>query len=533
NVTLVVAWNRLAEEDAVAGGTWLVAREAWLAAVCSWLVAAVAGVMVFVACRAWLHEILIFPNDPQRADMLVVIQLGIRRMLQAKNPYTMYQVPWDATMPYGPLMWGPYIAPYLLHADLRFLTIAGELFVPVACAIAAVAGAANGRVAPVAAWLVVLSAIAMSPDLRGFASVGHTPSYWPLLALFAWLAVRERWYAAAVALGLLIVARSTMVSVAPVLVMAVWLRDRRRVGGAIALVAAATVLPYLPFAVWDWRALTYALYGSYVSLMKGFVWTSTDWVQHTIGVSGLLLRAHWQRAVEPVQGVVLLLVYVLGWRALRAGRQPLPWMALALLAFSLTTLWPVGYVYLDVFLLLVCGALGESAWLRGRGVASAWIATLAVTVFVLIATSLSGMSRGPTLDVGTGAVRPFLYAGFADDEGGPDRTFAWVENGHAEVLVPRRSRADAEIEVVCEPHLPTRASTQEMSAVLNGVLLATVPMREGWQTVSLPAPARAWQFGINELHLSFSNAVSPREAGVGDDARRLSAAIDRLTVRTR
>jgi hypothetical protein len=538
NVALAVGWDRLAENDGSTRSAWpgdrgsrpVAGSVGWVITV---LVAAAAGSVVFVACRAWLHEILIVPNDSQRADMLVVIQLGIRRVLQAKNPYTTYHVPWNATMPYGPMLWAPYVAPYLLHADLRFVTVAGELFVPVACAIAAVASAAAGRVAPCAGWLVVLAALAISPDLRSFAAIGHTPSYWPLLALFAWLAARERWYAASVVMGLLIVARSTMVSVAPVLVMTVWLRDRRRVSGAIGLVAAATALPYLPFAIEDWGALRYALYGSYESLMKGFVWTSTDWVQRTIGVTGLLLRAGWPRAVEPVQAVTLLFVYLVSWRALRAGHRPVPWMALALLAFSLTTLWPVGYIYLDVFLLLVCGALAESTWLRGRGVASAWAATLVVTAFVLAAASLWDIERSPALDVGTGAVRPLLYAGFAGDEGsGSDRTFAWVENGHAEVLVPRRSRADAEIDIVCEPHLPTPGSTQEMSAVLNGVLLATVPLREGWQTVSLPAPERAWLFGVNELKLSFSSAVSPREAGVGDDTRRLSAAIDRLTVRT-
>ena len=39
----------------------------------------------------------------------------------------------------------------------------------------------------VVAWLVVLASLALSPDLRSFVSVGHTPVYWPLLALLAWL----------------------------------------------------------------------------------------------------------------------------------------------------------------------------------------------------------------------------------------------------------------------------------------------------------------------------------------------------------
>ena len=52
--------------------------------------------------------------------MLVVVQLGIERFLQAKNPYTMYHVPWEAPLPYGPMLWTPFIVPTLLHADQKF-----------------------------------------------------------------------------------------------------------------------------------------------------------------------------------------------------------------------------------------------------------------------------------------------------------------------------------------------------------------------------------------------------------------------------
>jgi hypothetical protein len=72
-----------------------------------------------------------------------------------------------------------------------------------------------------------------------------------------------------------------------------------------------------------------------------------------------------------------------------------------------------------------------------------------------------------------------------------------------------------------------------MSVTLNGTVLGTVTLREGWQRVSLAAPPSAWQIGVNEVNLSLSSAISPVEAGRGNDTRRLSAAIDRLNVRTR
>ena len=100
------------------------------------------------------------------------------------------------------------------------------------------------------------------------------------------------------------------------------------------------------------------------------------------------------------------------------------------------------------------------------------------------------------------------------------------------MLIPRRSRRDAVIDIVCEPHLPKPDAVQQLSASLNGTVIGTLTLKDGWQHVELPAPGRAWQIGVNELTLFLSSAVSPKELGLSDDARKLSLAVDRLTVRT-
>jgi hypothetical protein len=527
-IILTVYWDRL---DNWHGGVSPGARR-WMAAAA---VGVVAGFLVVVAARGWLHEILIHPNTAERADMLVVIQLGIRRVLQGRNPYLTYHLPWDATLSYGPMMWAPYLAPHLLHIDLRLLSLLGGLFVPVACAIAAVAGAFTGRLVSAAAWCGLLLTIAVNGDLRQFAPMAHTPVYWPLLALFAWLVARERWTAAAAACGLLIVARTTMVAIAPVLLMVVWGQtpyNRKYFAAVAAVLVAASVLPYLPFAIWNWGALRYALVDAHRSVTKGFVWASTTWAQDTLGLTGLLLRQGWRTLVEPAQAATMLIVYVFTWRAIRRGRRPLPWMGLALFAFSATALWPVQYLYFDVLLLFACAALAETPWLDTQRVMSVWAATLALALAVLTAVVRADVARDTTLDIGSDGDRPFLYSGFSGDERGSG-SFTWVDGTRAEILIPRRSRRDADLDLVCEPNLPRRDSTQDMSVALNGIVLGTVSLREGWQTVTLPAPSRAWQIGVNELALSFSNAVSPLEAGISTDPRKLSVAFDRLTVRTR
>ena len=88
------------------------------------------------------------------------------------------------------------------------------------------------------------------------------------------------------------------------------------------------------------------------------------------------------------------------------------------------------------------------------------------------------------------------------------------------------------LDIVCQPNLPTPDAVQQLSASLNGTVIGTVTLVAGWQHVELPAPGRAWQIGVNELTLFLSTAVSPKESGLSADARRLSIAVDRLTVRT-
>jgi hypothetical protein len=492
----------------------------------------VAAIVLYYTAQRWLHEILTHPNDAQRADMLVVIELGLRRVLQGRNPYTMYQVPWDVTLPYGPVLWGPYLIPFLLRADLRFVSLAGALFVPAACAIGSAIAAWRSHVTTAGGLLAVAAAIAWSPDVAAFASIAHTPSYWPLLAVFAWLVAGERWYAAAVAGGLLIVARTTMVAMAPVLVAAVWFRDRKRAPGANGLLIASAVVPYLPFLFRDWRALVYALYGSYESLMKGFVWSHTVWAHNTIGLTGLLLRAGSPRLVEPLQAMLMAGVYAASIRPLRRGAPPLPWMIGALFVFSISTLWPVQYVYFDVVLLWAAGAVADAGALTRVSVRRYAAASATVVAAVLLAAIGATMRSDPIVDVGTGEIRPLLYRGFSSDERGA-RTFAWVEGRSAEILVARNSRRAAAIDILCQPYLPAATSTQHLSVALNGIVLGDLTLRDGWQTVTVDAPPRAWTYGVNRLLLSLSAAVSPAEAGTGDDRRALSVAVDRVSVRSR
>ncbi len=448
--------------------------------------AVVAGVLasalIVVTCRGWLDAILAVPVDPYRGDMLVVVREGLRRLSTGQNPYTVYHVPWAAPLAYGPLLWAPYAIPMLLKLDLRFLTVAGELFVPVACAVVAVVSARRGRVLYAVGALVLLAAIGLNPDLARFTVVGHTPVYWPLLALFAWLVARERWSAAALCLGLLVVARSTMVAVVPVLLMTAWLRDRRAFARILLLTAAPVVLTLLPFAVWDLNALTYALYGSYEKVIKEVVWPDPT-VPHTIGLTGVLLTHHWQRWVEAVQLAVLLLVYVACWFGLRARRAPVRLMTFALLAFSMTTLWPVTYIYFDVLLLLTASVLADMSPAPARWLPR-WSALYAASAAVVAALAWMTLPA----EVVTSPVR-------------------WRDAPRAaSVVCVRRTSSSAAVAV--QTGAAPAGTPQAMSVSLNGVALGTIDLSPAGDLVTLPAPARLWHVGANNLEFAVAAPVA-------------------------
>jgi hypothetical protein len=453
------------------------------------VVAAAAVALLFVTCRTWLDQILTIPLDPFRGDMLVLVREGVRRAFEGRDPYATYHIPWAAPLSYGPMLWAPYALPILLRVDPRFLAVIGELFVPVACAAAAIASAARGRLGAAAGALAMLGAIGLSGSLAQFTPVAHTPVYWPLLALFAWLTARGRWYGAALSLGLLVVARSTMIAIVPVLLMTVWQLDRPRFAGVCVLVALATVLPLLPFAIWDPRALVDAMYGVYQRVIKTAVW-SDGTVPHTIGVTGVLLSHHLHRFVEVVQAGIMIIVYGTCWTLLGRGRSPVALMGTALLAFSMTTLWPVYYLYFDVFLLFATGLLADMPWLDARlsapSLVRGWAAVATASV---------------VLTAGFGIVMLRMRVDQPPD-------IMWRDGpGLATIPLLRHkiTPVTVDLRIGKRPVGP-----QRMNVALNGLPFGTIDLT-GREHVILALPESYWQIGANTLELSPSVPVAFRE----------------------
>ena len=148
---------------------------------------------------------------------------------------------------------------HVLHFDVRIFSLVGQLVVPAAAVIAAATDAHAGRWLRAAILAALSVALLWDSQYREFFPIGHTQIYWPLLLVFAILVVQERWTAACVVAGLLCAARTTMVSIVPVLLIALYVK--RELGWRrVALVAIAAIGPLVPFFVtrprWSSTAFT-------------------------------------------------------------------------------------------------------------------------------------------------------------------------------------------------------------------------------------------------------------------------------------
>ncbi len=229
------------------------------------------AVLLFLAAQRIIEPLFLTDLDPSRADMLVLVREGLSSLVRGASPYQMYHVPWEAPLSYGPALWAPFLLPFVLQMDIRFMTAFGQLFMSSLCFVVA-AQAVRRRRAAVAAGLALLGAgILANTAYLDFAVIGHTPSYWPLLAAFSlvWTTPRHT-VAAAALLGLLVDARTTMMALVPVFLLTEWLRGERRWSVPLAL-AAGALLPFLPFLIANPRGLAYAMYGVYLPTIKGFV----------------------------------------------------------------------------------------------------------------------------------------------------------------------------------------------------------------------------------------------------------------------
>jgi hypothetical protein len=461
----------------------------WPAAVC----VAIAGLALMTYIASTLAPVIFLgPVDPVRGDMLVIVQHAIDKFLGGGHPYSVHHVPWDAPLSYGPVLWTPFVLPHVLRVDYRILTLAAQLTIPAAAWIAAARRAGHGSWLRAAGLAALGTVLALHPDIHRFVAIGHTQIYWPLLLIFAALVAGERWTAAAVCLGLLVAARSTMIAIVPVFAIHLAVTGKWSWRPVVAFTLAAAS-PFLPFVIADAKVVWYAMVGVYLKVMTGFVWQQTNWVVDTFGITGRLLERGIERYAGIAQALSMLATCLLAWRAMARGARPEPWMAISLLVFSMTTLWPVLYLYFDVWVLLACGLVAADGVESGRPPRAirGTLATCAVALATVLVAVLWRPGASFRLDIGDPRVSGYTGGGFGRDEAVAidGRSVVWIEGETARVRVPRAGFSGAAIRIAIRPASHSAGSSQTVAAALNGEpRLAAAERRLAGHRVRHPAP---------------------------------------------
>jgi hypothetical protein len=378
----------------------------------------------------------------------------------------------------------------------------------------------------------LLITIVTNPDVSYFMTVGHTPAFWPLLFLFAILVTGQRWVAAAFTLGLIVVGRSTMVVGVPILFMYVAMNHRAALPRVVVACLAPIVALIGPFAVWDPHALWYSMVAVYPRVIKTIVWpVANDGVVRTIGLTGWLVGHHLERFVELSQLCAIAIVYAIAAAAFRRGGKPLPWIALAVLAFCMTTLWPLYYIYFDVLLLLVSGLVADAiVGERVRPFVISWAASVAAAVTLVGITVRAAAAPYPKIDFEHAQSARWLYQGFGMSRAREEPWLPWIWGLDGTIALPRSASTGSDILISVEPVVPTNAPYQTISALLNGRPLGTVHAGQGWTTLRFSAPSGSWLFGANELKLVCATTTPPLSIGMSEDPRHLCLALRRIEV---
>jgi hypothetical protein len=459
------------------------------------------------ATSRWISLIVINGIDVNRADMLVQIQAAVERFVSGKNPYFVYYVPWELPLSYGPWLWMWYVIPQVLNADLRLAPMFGQVFIASLLAIGAALEARHDRYFSA----IVAFTFLRNPLFERFLLVGHTPAYWPLIALFALTTSGRRYRTAAAVLGLLLGARTPMIALVPTCVILVWRNDRRAIVPTAALLVFVVAATFGPFLLWDWRTLVYGMYGNYVRVIQDFVWPQTNWMSSTLGLTRLLVASGWSQFVGLAQAGALTLTYGLTWWRLRPGESAAPWLCLALTVFCMTTLWPVWYVFLDVFVLGLAFFVAEHVQELRSAPWKSMAGTTILAASVIVGTLLINPGVFYTIEAGR-SPRWHLRSGFGVDREEAGRGFAWATRDRVHLRLPRGLRTDATIQIECEPFIVEGAPAQTIGVSLNGTPIGLATLRSGWQTVTFPTRARAWRIGHNDVTLFFKYAL-PSESG--------------------
>lgn len=115
------------------------------------------------------------------------------------------------------------------------------------------------------------------------------------------------------------------------------------------------------------------------------------------------------------------------------------------------------------------------------------------------------------IDFGTPAATPYRGEGWADNEEVFAATTNWAIAPAAEIFFPVRDEGDRHLAIQMAPFSYPGMPPQQVNVMLNGELLNSHSLREGWQVIEAQLPEEYLVNGLNRLTLKFAETAQPRE----------------------
>jgi hypothetical protein len=121
--------------------------------------------------------------------------------------------------------------------------------------------------------------------------------------------------------------------------------------------------------------------------------------------------------------------------------------------------------------------------------------------------------------------RQFLGRGWLDSEQGPGYSFRWTSGLSASMVVPLKSDAPYRIDLQCAPFTYPGAPPQTLDVVINGTSVTRLTLAPSLTRYDVDVPGQVLRPGLNAVRLEFAYAISPKDAGVSEDWRRLAVMV--------
>jgi hypothetical protein len=135
------------------------------------------------------------------------------------------------------------------------------------------------------------------------------------------------------------------------------------------------------------------------------------------------------------------------------------------------------------------------------------------------------------IDIGSGDAE-LLGAGWHQTEREGAATYRWT-TASAAFLVPLDRPTDLRVQVRLHAFSFPGAPEQALTLIVNGRSHGPLGVGAAWHVAELDVPDVSWRAGVNRAELRFAWAKTPAEAGLGNDARALAAAVDYIRIAVR